>query len=390
MATVYQRPGSPFWYFDVTVGKKRKRVSTKRTLKREAQSVADSYRTKELDRIQHGSDVQELTLREALFDHYLPTKIGASSYADLSRDALKIVGDFPGVEGVKGGGDLPFHELTTATLRAYRVKRAAQGKAAQTIDLEIKVVSAAYHLIKDDYRVRAGLKFPIERPKGKPRPLTPDEETALLADLDPDRPLPARGGGTYILCSPAQRGRNVPLPRAYRQRVDNYDLVVMLLDTGCRFGEIAKLTWDMVDTVDWKWLHIFRTKVDNEGTLAITKRVRSVLERRYADRGNRYYVFQGWADRGDDFPRGSTRAIRRAMQRIGINHPSKITRYGRRDVRSLRDTFASKLRRSGMSLDRLQKLLGHASPVMTAKYADLGVDVASTEAAGILNQLNSQ
>jgi hypothetical protein len=175
MATVYKRPGSPFWYFDVTVSGRRKRISTKRTLKREAEAVADNYRTGELDRLQRGNGVQEITLREALFDHYLPTRAGqyAKPYEHICR---KVLGDVEGIRGLRG--ELPLHELTTAMLRAYRNQRTAQGAAAQTIDHEIKVVSAAYNLVKDDYRVRPGLKFPTERPRGKPRPLTPDEETA--------------------------------------------------------------------------------------------------------------------------------------------------------------------------------------------------------------------
>ena len=78
------------------------------------------------------------------------------------------------------------------------------------------------------------------------------------------------------------------------------------------------------------------------------------------------------------------------MNKVGINHPAKVKRFGRRDVRSLRDTFATKLRMAGAPLDRLQKLLGHASPVMTQKYANLTVNAASTEAVDMLNKLNKE
>jgi integrase len=375
MVALYKRPGSPYWYFDVMVDHKRKRVSTKRTLKREAEAVAESYKKGMLDRVQLGLGVQELSVREALFDHYLPTRQGPY-FKGYEHVCKKVCGDVPGIKGLQA--DLPFHELTTSMLRQYRSRREAQDVAPQTVDHELKVVSAAYHLVKADYRVRAGLEFPMARPKGKPRPLTPDEEKALLADLNPRRALPARGGGSYLLDVTAQ---------AFRQRQDNYDLAVMLLDTGARFGEIAKLTWDTVDTIGWVWLNIYRSKVDNEGGLAITNRMREVLQRRWKERGNRFYVFPGWKEKGEEEPRQSTQAIRRAMKRVGINHPSKVERFGRRDVRSLRDTFATKLRRQGVSLDRIQKLLGHASPVMTQKYAHLAVDQASVEAADILNKL---
>ncbi len=375
--TVYRRKNSPYWYFDVTVAGKRKRVSTKRTLKAEARAVAADYRTKELDRVQFGNGVQEISVRDALFDHYLPTKLGAASYADLERSSRKVVGEYRGVEGV-APATTPFHELTTSMLRKYRQRRAAQGASPQTIDHEIKVISAAYHLLKGEFRVPNGLKFPMARPKGKPRPLLPDEEEALLADLNPSRPIEGRGGAEYVLPETA---------RAYRQRVDNYDLAIMLLDTGARYGEIAHLTWDQIDTIDWHWLHIYRTKVDNESRLAMTNRIRQVLQRRFEERGNSYYVFPGWAANGADVPRQSTKAMRRAMAKIGVNAPHKVERFGRRDVRSLRDTFATKLRMKGMSLDRLQKLLGHATPAMTAKYGDLPLDVASTEATTILDEI---
>jgi integrase len=380
--SVYRRDGSPFYWFNVpasyTTSGKRLRKSTEREGKRDAEKVAEEYLRRLLDRKQLGEGVQELTFREAIFDHYLPTKVGAASYRDLARNANKVVGEWPGVEGI-AKGDLPFHELTTSMIRQYRTRRLAQGVSPQTVDHEVKVVSAAYHLVQDDYRVRQGLKFPMDRPKGKPRPLTAEEEKALLKDLDPRRALPTRGGHEYFLDVAA---------KAYKQRQDNYDLALMLLDTGARFSEIAHLTWDAVDTITWSWVHIYREKVKNEGKLATTKRMQELLQRRWKDRGNSYYVFPGWKDQSKDGdePRSSTQAIRRAMARIGINHPIKVKRYGRRDVRSLRDTFATKLRMRGLALSDLQPLLGHASMQMTMKYADVTVDVASERAVALLDQ----
>lgn len=372
---VYKRTGSPYWYFDVTVDGRRKRRSTKRTKKSEAVAVASAATRLALDKAQLPQR-GELTLREALFDHYLPTKLGTASYVNLKRYCEYVCGDREGVASL--GGSLKFHDLTSTMLRQYRQKRRAAGMSEQSVDHELKVVSAAYHLLREDYAVPPALKFPMARQKGKPRYLLPDEEMALLGDLDPST-VRGRSGKRVILA----HGTTVA-----RQRRDNYDLAVMLLDTGCRYGELAQLTWNNVDTTNWRWVHIYRPKVDNEGRLATTERVREVLRNRWAARHGSSLVFPSWRASGEEIPKQTTAAIRRAMGRVGINSAINIQRFGRRDVRSLRDTFATKLRLRGMSLDRLQKLLGHSSPEMSQKYAYLSVESASEEAAELLNGLN--
>lgn len=374
---VYKDPGSPYWYYDITVNGERERRSTRRTKKSEAEAVARARRQEILDRTQLGvSDT--LTLRQALFDHYLPDAKAQErkSYVHLERYCRTLCGDRPGTASL--GGDLSFHEITSSLLRTYRNKRRAEGMSEQSVDHEIKVVSAAYNLIKKDFRVRPNLEFPLARVQGKARYLTTEEEQALLDDLNPQQ-IRGRGGKVTFIR---------PLASVAKQRQGNYDLVVMLLDTGCRYNEIARLTWGMVDINEFAAIRIYRWKVDSEAHLATTARMREVLRRRYAERGNSHYVFKGWHQDGDDAPRQTTAAIRRAMNRVGINRPECVARFGRRDVRSLRDTFASKLVTHGADLYRVQKLLGHTTPQMTQKYAHLAVDQASTEAVGLLDQLN--
>lgn len=373
---LYRRQGSPYWYFDLTIGGRRRRKSTRRIKRSEALAVALAATKTALDRVQLPQS-RELTLREALFEHYLPTKKGCASYVNLKRYCEYLCGDRPGTASL--GGSVMFHELTSTMLRQYRQKRLAAGMSEQSVDHELKVVSAAYHLLSQDYLVPPALRFPMARVKGKPRYLLPHEEAELLADLEPST-VRGRNGKVVALSSNTMTAR---------QRQDNYDLAVMLLDTGCRYGELAQLTWPMVDTASWRWLHIYRPKVDNEGRLATTERVRKVLRRRWDTKEKSVFVFRGWNADGDEIPKATAAGIRRAMKRVGINSPTNVARFGRRDVRSLRDTFATKLRLEGMSLDRLQKLLGHSSPEMTQKYAHLAVDTASEEAAAILDSLQN-
>jgi len=367
------------WYADIHVQGRRKKFSTKRTVKKQAQDVADVELKRLLDKAQGIGGVEELTLREALYDHYLAEKEGNPNLKMYQSHVRAVLGERPDVKQAKVGLDpnMMFHELTERDLRRYRQGRKRMGAGDQIIDHELKPVSRAYNLVAKDYRVRPGLKFPMARLKGKPRYLLPDEEAAFRAELD-----------RMVNCYTSAQERD--------QQIDNRDAALLILNTGGRtVSEILSLSWSMIDTVNFRWINLYRPKVNNESYLMLTDEAQEVLRRRYEAREQRRrdgkpvsdYVFPGrYADK--EAHKVSTAALRRAMNRVGINHPSKVARFGKRDTRSLRHSYATKLRRKGMSLDRLQLLLGHASPQMTQKYADLGPNEASQEAVEILNQLN--
>jgi len=177
--------------------------------------------------------------------------------------------------------------------------------------------------------------------------------------------------------------------RTRRAQQDQLDFVIALLDTGARYSEMAELTWDMVDTAKWTRLYIYRQKVENEGVHALTKRLRGVLQRRREDISGSSYVFPSLdpvSGRYLDKPRGhSINGILKAMDRAGVNTPVKIKTLGRATVHTLRDTYASRLVQRGMSLFKVQKQLGHTSPVMTQKYAHLAQEDVAIEAAELLD-----
>jgi integrase len=164
---------------------------------------------------------------------------------------------------------------------------------------------------------------------------------------------------------------------------DQFDLVVLLMDTGARLSEITSMAWSAVDYVNWEWLSVYRSKVKNESKLLLTDRAREILKRRWSRNGNCEYIFQAYGT-GTGSRGTSTTGIRKAIHRAGLNTDALVNRYGPFTVHSLRHTFASKLVIGRMSIYGVSKLLGHKDVKTTQRYAHLAVDDVSVEAIQIL------
>ncbi len=67
-----------------------------------------------------------------------------------------------------------------------------------------------------------------------------------------------------------------------KQRQDNWDLVLLLLDLGARYSEIAELTWQQVDLKE-KTILLKRSKTNNEAVLYMSNRVYQVASAKWYD-----------------------------------------------------------------------------------------------------------
>lgn len=166
---------------------------------------------------------------------------------------------------------------------------------------------------------------------------------------------------------------------------DNYDITVFLLDTGCRYSEVANIPWSAIN-LDACTISLYRSKVRNEDVLHMTSRLEGILRRRWEERrvGQRY-VFE---DRTGNERGYSTKSIKKAIARAGLNDPAVVKeRGGRVTLHTLRHTFASKLARAGVSLYEVSVLLGHSDPKMTQRYAHLSPNDASRKAVKVIDSL---
>lgn len=110
------------------------------------------------------------------------------------------------------------------------------------------------------YRTNPDIAWPRLKTKSRVRYLDPDEESALISSLDP----------TAILGIPTSSeawSRNER--RLFGMCQDNLDLVVFLMDTGCRYSEAAIIPWSSIG-LESKTIHLFRNKVQNESFLYMT------------------------------------------------------------------------------------------------------------------------
>ncbi len=202
----------------------------------------------------------------------------------------------------------------------------------------------------------------IKLPKGRLRYLTDDEEQKLLASIDPKREIKST--------APYDSRR-----QEIRQHMhDFYDLVILLLDTGARHGEICALEWSQID-LDKRTIQLWRPKVNNESVLYMTDRVHDVLSRRLSERTSQYL----FTNKQGQARNSHTLIFYKAFRRAGLSDCSAHT---------LRHTHATRLIQNGMSLYEVKEILGHADIQTTMRYAHIEQAHVSLKARDVINRLN--
>ena len=95
---------------------------------------------------------------------------------------------------------------------------------------------------------------------------------------------------------------------------DNFDLILLLLDTGARYSEIANIQWSQIDLTE-KTISLWRSRVSNESINFMTDRVHDILTRRSLSRSG-LHVFTNKAGAARGY---SSFAIRKAFCRAGLH-----------------------------------------------------------------------
>ncbi|WP_444920873.1 tyrosine-type recombinase/integrase [Microbulbifer sp. CnH-101-G] len=353
--SVFKRNGQGNYYIQFNHNGKTYCRSSKTTNKRIAERMEREWK-EEVHRIEELGERPRITLRDA-FAEYVKQKEGTGSSLYTTTN-VKVVSERMDVS-------LHLDELRDWHLTKLKSLREQEGAAGQTIKHNFQVIRASIGWARDHGYMVKDLTFPkVKLPKHRLRYLSQEEEGRLLHELDPKRKRAYR---------PDYESRPIAENRRYQ---DNYDLVVILLDTGARYSEIANIKWSSIDIENGS-INLWRPKVRNESIVYMTTRVKHIFERRFNERVSVEFVFTNQ----NGLARGyQAKGIRAAIKRAGIENFK---------IHDLRHTCASRLIQSGLSLYEVANVLGHTDISTTQIYAHLERKDVSVKARDTLERLQA-
>jgi len=312
--------GSMWWMSFMFNGQQIRR-STGTGDKRLAEAVLSKVKVQIIEgRFFEKQEPQERTLAE-LLDRY------ASEHAARRANHRRELTSIQNLTGFFGNPRLD--HITPKLIVAYKNKRYTDGVKPATINRELATLKKAFNLARREWEwctENPVCRVSMERENNtRGRWLTMEEEQRLLQTISP------------------------------RLR----DLIIFALNTGMRMGEILALTWAGVDLFR-RTVTVFRSKNGERRTIPINSIVLDVLTRKYAARSRMTeLVFHSQADTALD---GSN-------IRHGLNAALRVAKIQDFHFHDLRHTFATRIVQAGVDLYKVQRLLGHKSPMMTQRYA---------------------
>src|ERR1039458_4011618 len=248
--SVVKRGNSKHWYIHFQFNGQTYIRSSRTTNKKIAEQMEIEWKAK-LHLLQYQGRKQRITLADAFEQHKL-SKQGIASYRNLIAHETVPRRLLPMKKHID--------ELKSQDLEKFKLDRIAEGIGAESIKYGLLLIRGTLKFAQYlGYQV-SDITFPqIKLPKNSLRYLSDDEERRLLLALDPMR----HGAGLLPVAA-----RSAEMQRSLQ---DAYDLVILLLDTGARYSEIANIEWKRLDLAS-RTIYLWRQKGQNETVLYMTDR----------------------------------------------------------------------------------------------------------------------
>lgn len=354
-----KRSNSKNWYVEIQIDGKHYARSTKTSNKQAAKLLINDI-VLAIHKSRTEKPSKDITLVEAI-ERYMSLRKGSPSEHGLNGVRTSVLKFFD--------PDILLSNFDGKNVIDFIEHRQKQGRAPQTIKHGVTFINAVIKQAKKEGFNTQSFESPsIAVKPTRLRYLSVLEEQRLLKELDPDR--------TGFGIPP----KNKRPSHILKELQDNYDLVVMLLDTGARYGEITKLKWEHIN-LKTQTINLWRPKVSNESVLYMTKRVYQILINRDHSRkhigSNNPFVF---TNRSGGHRNGNTIAIRKAFKRAGL---TDVT------IHTLRHTHATRLIQNGLSIYEVRSVLGHTDIKTTMRYAHLENTSVTKKARDLIEGLGS-
>lgn len=332
---IYKRKNSPCWWYDFQINGNRFKASTKKPLndRKGANRVLQFEYNKRSNEILLG-DKSQITLQEAAENTVSSVEGRTQGSYKLSKAKLLGEGKWDHIWHIKGSMSLS--DLTQGHIDQLKRNRKNEGLKPNSINIELRFLQRVQSLHTLSYAVNPDLRFTKLKGFIKTRHISENEESQILALLEPSQ------GPSYEKA---------------------FDFYIFLVETGLRLDDGLTVKWADLN-LDKGVMEIYRGKTRNISMVPLLENTLRILKKRH----NQPHPF-GEMSR-------AIKKLRWAIHEVCNNDPRVVETRGAATIHSLRDTYASRLASRGVSLQKISKLIGHKSMVMSQKYTHLeGADV---------------
>ena len=240
-------------------------------------------------------------------------------------------------------GDMPLRKITISGANKVKAAMMKAGRAPRTMQAVFRTFSMIWTSARDSEIVTAQCptkKASFKLPKvdnEKMRFLTTDECATLLEKVR------ARG---------AQAA----------------DMALVSLESGLRFGEVAAITWAAVD-MKGSALRVLNTKGKKDRVVPMTNKLFDLLKSMEQGRPNGFVFPNKNGTKHAQVPS----LFKRGLEDAKLNEDVSDKKM-KASFHTLRHTYASRMVQQGVDIYKLQRILGHSTPTLTARYAKLADD----------------
>jgi integrase len=318
--SLYRPKGSPYWHYDFQLAGRRFHGTTRTKSKALARRVEQAVRDAVVDPAKRRPDI---TLDEAFGLYFTEHAQHAKSCRDIEGKLVRLLAGL--------GKDELLGDLTDDAIARYISKRRAQVSDA-SVNREITILRAVCRRLQRRYRT-PDVAWPdhrLEEPAEREPALSAHDEAILLAALP------------GYLRAP----------------------VAFAILTGARLATIVNLAWEDID-YQAGTITLRDVKSKRHGdvhVLPLTPELIALIANEHGKHPERVFTYRR-SRTGADAPLTPTNWRRHWRKALVV---AKLTGFRFHD---LRHVAATRILRATGSLKLTGKVLGHASPTSTARYA---------------------